>query len=164
MSAFTHGAQARYREELIADGMSANALPEAHPYSYFAPLIVEGYPGRLGPIAYEAPIIDTLAGADFPSLELAREVLQEITTTTASSALSEVVDGPYRLSVLWTPNTSGAEPGYYGLIKILRDLTYWRGILFGAGALSPITFHFTTQQDAAARHQDLIGPGVPLLY
>ena len=54
------------------------------------------------------------------------------------------------MSVVWTPRMKNmAEaPPYYGILNILQDLMYWRGLLFGKDSMSPLTYFFATESTA----------------
>jgi hypothetical protein len=155
-SAFLMGGAARYGAELEKDVAGASRLSSADPYFFSAPLMVEGNPGQLAPDSLELPII-TLAGAAIASGKDATYVVESLGLRSSSSLLMEE-DGPYTLSVVWTPrmeNMANAPP-YYNILNIFQDLMYWRGLLFGLDSMSPATFMFTTEKTAQERGQQFV--------
>jgi hypothetical protein len=145
-SAALLGGAARFREQLRNELGSSVALPEADPYIYRPPFYVEGFPGRIEPESSRMPI-ETLAGACFPSMQAAREALPYFEGV---SALDDTKDAePHTLSVVWTPFLDEGQkyPDYMEIIKIFRELMYWRGILFGRRSISPFTYYFAVEVD-----------------
>ncbi|MDX6297433.1 MAG: hypothetical protein QOI51_1290, partial [Nocardioidaceae bacterium] len=153
-AAFTWSAAARHRHDL-GDDILLDAVPQPAPYSLPAPVVIEGYPGRMTlKSQFANSHITRLAGAEGPG----RAFLKAYGDAVADPALMDT-DETFVSSVLWTPTPDTGETAipYLELLGVVRELMYWRGITFGPGAISPITYFSTTVAEAEARGQQLVG-------
>jgi hypothetical protein len=132
--------------------------PTADPYDFPAPVVVESATGWFVPKAY---------ARKHGYLPIAGPEASGRTFLTAYPNMK--VFGLFRGAkrercvdlTVWTPRRDSASMdiyAYLNLPSLLPELMYWRGLVFGPGAISPKTFSSTTLAQAYERGQRLRGP------
>jgi hypothetical protein len=143
-SACLVGGAARFHDMLENTVSNPDELPVADPYSYRAPFYIEGFPGRIEPES-KTNLIQTLAGARFPSLAEARDALRKFESGAVEPTDYSYALEPHILSVVWTPRREKGDegPDYFQIFDIFLDLMHWRGLLFGRRSMSSYTSSLT---------------------
>ena len=135
-----------------------SATPKADPYDFLAPVVVEVANGWFLPKGYaEKHGFLPIAGP----VATGRTMLAAAPYMWLHPETVAARNGPCVDLAVWSPRRASTNTDvleYLNLPSLVRELMYWRGLVFGPGAISPQTFSSTTLAVSYERGQRLRGP------